>query len=661
MDLCTRRSEGPPIVCGIAGIWTRAPGRDLSKSVTEMLGALVHRGPDGSGVWSDPNNGLALGHRRLSIIDVSEAGAQPFVSPCGRYTLSYNGEIYNFEEIRRALQDDGLQWQWKGHSDTEVFLAAIYFWGIERTLEQISGMFAFALWDAKSQSLFLGRDRLGEKPLYYGMVEKDFLFASELRAFYKHPDWNGEIDRGSLSLLMRHNYVPAPHSIFEGVSKLPPGCFAILKGPSSVPELRAYWSAKSVVSEGHTIPFEGSPEAAVDKLEQVLMQAIEAQMVSDVPLGAFLSGGIDSSTVVSLMQSSSEMPVRTFSIGFDEKGYNEAEHARAVANHLGTDHTELYVSARDAMKVVPNIPSVYSEPFSDSSQIPTFLVCELARRSVTVSLSGDGGDELFSGYTRYGLSKQLWSRLSRMPFPLRKAIARLLFSMPEERIDRAASFIMRALPDRLRFAHPGQKARKLAGILTLDSPEAMYLRLVSHWQSPSEMVLGAQEHQTALTDPGNQDVMPDLVRQMMFLDMVSYLPDDILTKVDRAAMAVSLETRVPMLDPKVVSFAASLPMSILRRDGQGKWPLRQLLYRHVPSTLVDRPKMGFGVPLGNWLRGGLREWADALLSKEKLSHGYFDNELILHHWRAHLTEGTDHSYLLWDVLMFQAWLQEYKR
>jgi len=627
-----------------------------------MADAIEHRGPDDEGFWRDPNGAVILGHRRLAIVDLTAAGHQPMASRSGRWVIAYNGEIYNHEALRAELERSGWPAGWRGHSDTEVMLAAFEVWGVEQALQKCVGMFAFALWDRETKTLTLGRDRLGEKPLYYGWQQNTLVFGSELASFYRHPDWRGEIDRGALALLMRHNYIPAPYSIFKGVSKLPPATVARFTQHGRDPEIREYWSLREVAQRAERAPFTGTPAEAVDEVERLLKQSISGQMMADVPLGAFLSGGIDSSTVVAVMQSLSTQPVRTFSIGFDVEGYNEAEHAKAVAGHLGTAHTELYVTSREALDVVPRLPSIYSEPFSDSSQIPTYLVSKLARQHVTVSLSGDGGDELFSGYSRYAMSEALWGRISRVPTPLRVGIASAIRSVRPSVLSGALRLPLQALPSRYRFKNPGDKLHKFADLLGLRTHDDVYLRLLSHWQSPEALVHGAKEPPTWMTRPdGVPASMTDVVRRMMFLDSVSYLPDDILAKVDRASMAVSLESRVPMLDHRMVEFAATLPTSILRRDNVAKWPLRQVLYRYVPKEMIDRPKMGFGVPLDSWLRGPLREWGESLIGDRALAEdGLFDVDQVRTAWQEHQSGARNWQYQLWDVLMFQAWHVHYR-
>ena len=658
-------------MCGIAGFLTQ---RDAGRSPAiagRMADAIVHRGPDDSGVWTDEAAGVALAHRRLAILDLSPQGRQPMRSHCGRYVIAFNGEVYNFAAIREALEQAGLAPVWHGHSDTEVMLAAIAAWGLEAALKKFVGMFAFALWDRETRTLSLARDRLGEKPLYYGWQGETFLFGSELKALRAHPAFRAEIDRDALALFLRHNAIPAPYSIYQGILKLPPGTFLQLRMEDALAlglsprgrrgEIKPYWSARSVAEAGQRNLFRGNDAEAATELERLLGQAVGGQMVADVPLGAFLSGGIDSTTIVALMQAQSRRPVKTFTIGFNETGYNEAEHAHAVARHLGTEHTELYVAPRDAMDVIPNLSSTYDEPFADSSQIPTCLVSHLARQHVTVSLSGDGGDELFGGYNRYFWARNIWRKLGWAPRSLRAALAGLLTTLPPSTWNTAFHKLERWLPARLRYANPGDKLHKAAEILAVRSPEEIYLGLVSHWKHSARLVPGSVEPLTLLTDPGQQADLPDFEHRMMLLDTVTYLPDDILAKVDRAAMAVSLETRVPLLDHRVVEFAWTLPLDMKIRHGQGKWLLRQVLYRHVPQSLMERPKMGFGVPIDVWLRGPLKAWAAALIEPGRLAReGYFDPAPIQRKWAEHQSGSRNWSYYLWDVLMFQAWHEAVK-
>ncbi|MBD3812291.1 MAG: asparagine synthase (glutamine-hydrolyzing) [Betaproteobacteria bacterium] len=647
-------------MCGLTGYWkVNGHSTEAAKVVVgAMARQIAHRGPDDQGVWTDTDSGIALAHRRLSILDLSLHGHQPMLSQCGRYVIAFNGEVYNFAALRHELELEGLAPAWRGHSDTEVMLAAIAAWGLEASLKKFVGMFAFALWDRETRTLSLARDRLGEKPLYYGWQGETFLFGSELKALKAHPEFCAEIDRDALTLFLRHNAIPAPYSIFRGIRKLSPGTFLQLHTGQRDTRPQAYWSAKSVAEVGQRNLFRGSDTEAVTELERLLSQAVSGQIVADVPLGAFLSGGIDSTTVVALMQAQSARPVKTFTIGFNEAGYNEADHAHAVARHLGTEHTTLYVTPQDAMDMIPSLSVIYDEPFADSSQIPTCLVSRLARQHVTVSLSGDGGDELFGGYNRYFWARNLWSKLGWMPRPLRAALAGVLTTVPPASWNTAFQKLGQWLPARLRYANPGDKLHKVAEILAVHSPEEIYFGLVSHWKNPEQLVPSGCEPPTLLTDPACRADLPDFEHRMMYLDTVTYLPDDILTKVDRAAMSVSLETRVPLLDHRIVEFAWTLPLAMKIRHGQGKWLLRQVLYRHLPQAIMDRPKMGFGVPIDQWLRGPLKPWAEMLISPERLlREGMFDPEPIQRKWIEHQSGCRNWSYYLWDVLMYQAWIE----
>jgi asparagine synthase (glutamine-hydrolysing) len=644
-------------VCGIAGFVDGRVERNedaLRLVADSMANALTHRGPDDAGVWVDAAAGVALGFRRLAIIDVSQAGHQPMVSACGRYVVVFNGEIYNHRQLREELRSTS----YRGHSDTEVMLAAFTRWGVSEATPRFNGMFAFAVWDKQRRSLTLGRDRMGEKPLYYGRVGEDFLFGSELKALRASPGFHAEIDRDALTLFLRHGYIPAPHSIYQGISKLLPGhLLNITSEGTGTPG--PYWSARDAAEHGVAHRLTCSEDEALEQLEELLQDSVRLRLEADVPLGAFLSGGIDSSLVVALMQSQMSEPVRTFTIGFTEPGYDEAPHAKAVAAHLGTSHTELYVTPEEARAVIPQLPSMYDEPFSDSSQIPTHLVSALARRDVTVSLSGDGGDELFGGYTRYLLLGQLWGKLSRVPLPIRRAAASVLEGIPARRWDSLFDVAAPVLPARARQSHPGDKLHKLAASVRHERPEDIYLQLVSLWQQPSSVVLGATEPLTPLTSPPAGLSFSDPALRAMLVDSVTYLPDDILAKVDRAAMAVSLETRVPLLDHRLFEFAWQLPTGYLMRNGGGKHLLRRVLHKYVPPALVERPKMGFGVPIGVWLRGPLREWAEGLLDERRLSQqGLLDPRPVRAAWDQHLSGQADLKYQLWAVLMLQAWLDD---
>jgi asparagine synthase (glutamine-hydrolysing) len=651
-------------MCGVTGIFTPGGGASLQALARRMADTLAHRGPDDSGIWADEAAGVALAHRRLSILDLSPTGHQPMLSASGRYVIVFNGEIYNHLDVRRELGAPtalgacgGGACGWRGRSDTETLLAAFEAWGVEKALQTAIGMFAFALWDRETRTLMLARDRLGEKPMYYGWLGSSFVFGSELKAIRAHPGFDGVVDRGALALFLRHAYVPSPHSIYRAIRKLPPATILAVTPESREPRLTPYWSARAVAEMGAAGPIEISDAEAVSTLEDLLKEAVAGQMVADVSLGAFLSGGIDSSTVAALMQAQSPRPVKTFTVGFAEWGYDEAGHAAAVARHLGTDHTDLYVTSVEAQAVIPRLPRIYDEPFADSSQIPTFLVAQLARRHVTVALSGDGGDEVFGGYNRHVWAPSVWRRTRGVPRALRRAVGGLLTSVPPTTLDRAFRLGAGIVPARYRFAEAGDKLHKLAGILALEHPEAIYRDLVSRWRSPERVVRDGVELATTLTDHREWARLPDFERRMMYLDLVTYLPDDILVKVDRAAMSVSLETRVPLLDPRVVEFAWRLPLSQKMRQGQGKWLLRQLLYRHVPRHLVERPKQGFGVPIGAWLRGPLRDWAEALLDEGRVkAEGYFHAAAIRRCWDDHLSGRRNRADELWGVLMFQAWL-----
>ncbi len=630
-------------MCGIVGIW--GPLQDKAQVLADSCRRIRHRGPDSQGLWEDPAADLALAHVRLAILDLTEAGHQPMVSACGRYVLVLNGEIYNHMALRERLEQAGQAPDWRGHSDTETVLAGFAALGVEATLQAAVGMYAIALWDRQRRTLTLARDRMGEKPLYYGYSGANFVFASELKGLMPIPGFGRELSRAALASLMRHNYIPAPQSIYEGIAKLPPGTWleiseADMRG-RRLAQPRVYWSALQAADQGLQAPRSfGSDAQAADALEALLSQAVGGQMLSDVSLGAFLSGGIDSSTIVALMQAQSRQPVRTFAIGFHEKGYNEAEHAKAVARHLGTEHTELYVTADDALAVVPTLADMYDEPFADSSQIPTSLVTRMARQHVTVALSGDGGDELFGGYSRYFRVRDWWRQCERVPGPARHALGALLGASG-------------ALPG--RGAWRG-KVAKFGEMLRADTRGDFYRLFVSYWGDPGRVVKGGVEPPSLFEQPMDGTAFD----VMMKLDAVTYLPDDILVKVDRAAMAVSLETRVPLLDHRVYEFAWQLPFEYKVRGNTGKWLLRQVLYRHVPQSLVDRPKRGFAVPLAGWLRGPLRDWAEALLDPARLrQEGWFEPEPIVRKWREHVSGHRNWDSRLWGVLMMQAWLDRY--
>jgi asparagine synthase (glutamine-hydrolysing) len=648
-------------VCGISGCVDfdkRATGDELASLARRMAGALTHRGPDDSGTWVDAGAGVALGHRRLSIIDLSAAGHQPMLSPDGRFAVVYNGEIYNYLELREELLAHGHVF--RGHSDTEIILAATREWGFAQALARYNGMFAIALWDTVERSIYLARDRFGEKPLYYGLAGNWLIFGSELKALRAHPSFDASIDRGALTQFLRFGYVPSPSSIFTGIRKLEASTWLRIAARSDVDRAPTpYWSLSDVARHGIAHRFDGSETEASDELERLLRDSIRLRMISDVPLGAFLSGGIDSSTIVALMQAQSDRPVRTFTIGSHDRAYDEAKMGRAVAQHLGTDHTELFVTPSDAQAVIPQLPAIYDEPFADSSQIPTFLVAQLARAHVTVALSGDAGDELFGGYTRYFWAENVWRCIRSLPSAMRTRFASGLLAVPPDRLDSLFEWLGGYLPPALRQNVPSDKLQKLAGIMSVVDRHDLYLRLASTWKEPERVALGGCDPARMLTRDAQSLGVTEFSEQMMFADTLSYLPDDILVKVDRATMAVGLEGRVPMLDPRLVSFAWQLPAARKVRSGKGKLPLRSVLARYVPPELFDRPKMGFGVPIGSWLRGPLRDWAEGLLDETRLRlEGFFDPIPIQKMWRDHVAGRRNAQYPLWIVLMFQAWHQE---
>jgi len=620
-------------VCGICGIYASLGAAD-GQTVRRMSDVLAHRGPDDSDTWADPDAGIALGHRRLSILDTSALGRQPMHSACKRFVLAYNGEIYNHLEIRRALPEHPF----RSTSDTETILAAVAAWGLETALARFAGMFALALWDRRERRLFLVRDRIGIKPLYYGRIKEGWVFGSELKALRAHPGFAPDIDRRALALFFRHNFIPAPYSIYTNAWKLCPGQMAVFDDEGL--RLQTWWDAAAVWREGVEAPFVDGQKDLEDRLDELLSIVTAEHMISDVQIGAFLSGGIDSSTVVSFMQKKSSKPIKTFSIGFNEGSYNEANYANAVATHLKTEHTELYVTQKEMLDVIPLMPEFWDEPFADSSQIPTYILSLLTRRQVTVSLSGDGGDELFCGYQRYFWMNR-WDKVARIPWRIRTLAAVVLKRLPARIFD-----VLGPL---------GQKIRWRLDILGMRDFAEFYRYFMSHFKRPAEFVPGGEEPETPLTNARNR-IMGDRYAQMALWDIVNYLPGDILTKVDRASMAVSLEARVPLLDHRVVEFAARVPTAWKVRHDQGKWLLRQVLYRYVPQALVERPKMGFGIPLGEWLRGDLREWCEDLLSPAMIRRqGCLDAATVSRMWREYLAGESNWSPYLWDVLMFQAW------
>ncbi|MTI11407.1 asparagine synthase (glutamine-hydrolyzing) [Curvivirga aplysinae] len=646
-------------MCGITGfIDTRSGHRvqELEKIALKMGEAISYRGPDAAQAWADAEHGIAFAHRRLSIIDLSHAGNQPMESHCGRYMMVYNGEVYNAEDLRQEL-DAKEPKQYQGHSDSEVILEGVATWGFRATIEKLIGMFTIVIWDRKAKTLSIVRDRLGIKPLYWGLQDGRLYFASEMKAIYAHPKWHGEKNRDALAAFLRHNYVPGPYTVFDSIHKLQPGHILEIDGAlKNSPKLYPYWSLENVIRNGHATPYQGSDEDLVNQLEELLSDAVKRRMVADVPLGAFLSGGIDSSTVVALMQKQSDRPIKTFSIGFNEEGYNEAKHAAVVAKHLGTEHTELYVSPEEARDVIPKLAHMYDEPFADSSQIPTYLVSAMTKEHVTVALSGDGGDELFAGYNRYFQSLKIGGTISRLPMFARRGASGLIKSFSPGFWDGVFNLV----PKSKRPPQAGDKMHKLATVLCEDE-DGFYRRLISHWMNPEEIIPGSTEPKGIIWDEKVKELAPDFVERMRYLDICTYLPDDILTKVDRASMAVSLEARVPILDHRVAEFAWTLPTNRLIKNGVGKWPLRQVLYRHVPQEIIDRPKMGFGVPIDSWLRGPLKEWAEDLLNPAMIKkHGILTPDPIWQKWQEHLSGERNWQYYLWDILMLQAWCEEYQ-
>ena len=647
-------------MCGIAGFFTPTGfnSTEARAIACKMRDRLVHRGPDDAGDWLDGEAGIALGHRRLSVLDLSASGHQPMLSASGRFVLAFNGEIYNHLKLRTRISAlNGLSW--RGHSDTESLLAAIETWGIEEALEASVGMFSLALWDRRERKLTLARDRMGEKPLYYGWQGSTLLFGSELKALRAHPEFRSEINSDVLPLYLRHGYIPSPWSVWKGISKLKPGCYvsfsATQLGMQESPT--HYWSLGECIARGQSEPFSGTAEKATEVLEEQLRQAIADQRLADVPLGAFLSGGIDSSTVVALMQTLSSRPIKTFTIGFSQQGYNEAGYAQAVAKHLGTDHTELYVTSTQAQQVIGQLPNIYDEPFGDSSAIPTILVSQLARQHVTVSLSGDGGDELFAGYSRYFNRKAetIWRAGRRIPKLLHPATRQLLRSSAARWTGSMLQPVMRLMCQQ-RCSSVAAKSELLANLIGCESDVDFYRAMTSHWH-PDAVLKDAADLRCGF-DKALLSGIAEPVQRMMAQDCVTYLPDDILAKVDRAAMSVSLETRVPLLDHRVIELAWRMPFSFKVRNGQSKWPLRQILHKYVPRSLIERPKKGFGVPVDEWLRGPLRTWAETLLDPKRLeAEGYFDAKGITCRWRAHLQGRENWRDSLWLVLMWQSWLE----
>ncbi|MDP3705553.1 MAG: asparagine synthase (glutamine-hydrolyzing) [Legionellaceae bacterium] len=641
-------------MCGLTGFFNSRETTDrMTSMISTMTERLTHRGPDGSGIWCHHDDAIALGHRRLAILDLTSSGQQPMHSHDDRYVIVFNGEIYNYLELKKQLQTK--HHTFSGRSDTEVILALILEYGLEVTLHRLTGMFAFALWDKKDKILHLARDRVGEKPLYYGMINNTFVFGSELKAMRLYPEFQNKIARSSIALFMQYGYIPAPHSIYENIHKLTPGTFLTVTKSILQNKLipKVYWSAAQIAEEGLASPLLISDTDAIEQTEQLLNTIITGQMISDVPIGAFLSGGVDSSLVAAMMQTNSKQPIKTFTIGFEIDAYNEADYAKAIAQHLRTDHTELYVNAQHAIDVIPKLPGIYDEPFADSSAIPTYLIAQLTSQQVRVCLSGDGGDELFGGYNRYRLGQSIWKKISLLPYPLRLAVQKLLLSMSPTRLHDVLKF--------LNIPMIGDKLHKFASVIAANSPEQLYQYFISQWHSPHNVLVSHPENSASMPILLHQLQGMHFIEKMMITDTLSYLPDDIMVKVDRAGMANGLENRAPFLNHQLIEFIWRLPLNMKVRNHTTKWLLRQVLEKYVPKALFDRPKMGFGVPLDTWLRGPLRDWADALLDKQKIEkQGFLQADRIATTWQEHLSGKRNWQYQLWTVLMFQAWIEHEK-
>ncbi|WP_247648441.1 asparagine synthase (glutamine-hydrolyzing) [Pseudodesulfovibrio sp. zrk46] len=639
----------------------RGDGEGLLALCSRMGDKLAHRGPDGEGRFVEPEFGVGLSHRRLAILDLSDTGAQPMQSGDERFTLIHNGEIYNFLELKRELEETGGPFlPWKGDSDTEVMLAAFQTWGVEQAVTRFTGMFAFALWDRETRTLHLARDRMGEKPLYYGRAGKGMVFGSELKALRAFPGFDAELDMEALSQYLRFQYVPEPRSVYRDVFKLQPGHLMSIRAdaPHNF-EPKPYWTLRDAVNRAISDPFTGSEADAASELERLLRDVVRNQMLSDVPLGSLLSGGIDSSLVTALMQAESDRPVKSFTIGFADKAYDESSDAKRVAEHIGTEHTELFVTPEHVLDLVEKLPELYDEPFADASMLPTHLVAALTREHVTVCLSGDGGDETFAGYNRHFWAPTIWNKLQGVPRGLRGAAGQAAMAVSPGGYDTIFNAVGHLLPKAAQVRTPGHKVHKLADVLGVESREALYKRLCSTWPEPS-MLLNAAEPDTVIDRPEAWPGLGDYTRWMQYQDTLTYLPGDILHKVDRACMGVSLESRAPYLDHRVIEFAWRLPLSMLLKGGEGKRILRSILYKHVPRELVERPKMGFGVPIDAWLRGPLREWAESLLAPERLrKQGLFDQTVVARQLADHLSGKRDNQYRIWNMLMFQAWFDKW--
>ena len=645
-------------MCGFTGYISSYPMGKFSNNesiIHEMTGSLIHRGPDSEGYWKDSSEGIVMGFRRLAILDTSSNGNQPMISNNGQFVIVFNGEIYNHLILRKEIESIKKNHQWSSGSDTETILCGFELWGIHETIQKCTGMFGFAVWCNKNKELVLGRDRLGEKPVYYGWQgeshDRVFLFGSELKAFQKHPSFQKEIDRDSISSFLRYSYVPAPNSIYKDIFKLLPGHMLKVSQRNQKPEMKEYWSATHIAQQNHKLSFASDSEA-IDSLDEVLRSSVKQQMIADVPIGAFLSGGIDSSVTTSLMQEQSMEKIKTFTIGFDQKGFNEAEHAKAVAKHLNTDHAELYIDSQDLLNVIPRLSELYDEPFGDSSQIPTYLISKFAKQTVTVALSGDGGDELFCGYNRYKITDKYWKKLKIIPPFLRRILANSILKIPPQQIDKMYSLFSR----NSQYANFSDKVLKGSNVIASQDIADLYVGLISACKDPNSLVIDGIESNKFLHSKLSTLRNLDDLSLMMLMDLLTYLPDDILTKVDRAAMGVSLETRVPMLNHQIVEFAMQLPQEYKLRDNQTKWLLREVLYRRVPKELIDRPKAGFAIPIGFWLRTSLKDWADDLLSESSIhEQGFFHAVKIRERWQQHLSGTHNWEHFLWNILMFQSW------